>query len=106
MFWCEKCKIWEHEKCLVNGIKKELAKILTATTGGGVRENLTSKSACITLAADALTGEVMASITEKRGGLKSEPINGKTKNIKSADMAKKAAIVVSVKCLKCGSQLK
>jgi len=107
MFWCDKCKLWEHEKCLVNGIKKQLGKILSAATDSGLDGRLNAKNVNITLAADSSTGEVTANIAEKHVAVKAEPVKSEVVDTKVEDnLRSDANINVPVKCLKCGAPLK
>ena len=110
MFWCDKCKIWEHEKCLIDAIKKDYIKSTLSSVGGKKGRKSFGKNIDITIAANESTGEVTAYIDDKDQKVKSEGEDGTEPNdeqkvkVKTAEAGLKTSI--PVKCLKCGAQLK
>jgi hypothetical protein len=113
MFWCDKCKIWEHEKCLADAIRKEYvkSKLTAASTPKKPRKSL-GKNIHITIAASSETELVTATVDDKDQKLKSESVDGSEPNVKSEfddtkdSMENGDKFRIPVKCLKCGSQLK
>jgi hypothetical protein len=113
MFWCDKCKIWEHEKCLADAIRKEFIKTKLAA-GSATKKPRKSlgKNINITIAASSGTEEVTATIEDKDQKHKSESVDGSESNLKSESDDKKDPmengdkVRIAVKCLKCGNQLK
>ena len=99
MFWCDKCKLWEHEKCLAAAIRKNLSKSSAAMNPAKFRRS----SANITIATDPATGEVTAIIKGKSQAVKSEPTDRSDAGIKSEN---EEHVTIPVKCLKCGMHLK
>lgn len=113
MFWCDKCKIWEHEKCLADAIRKEYIKTkLAAITSTKKPRKSLGKTVNITIAASSDTEEVTATIEERDPKHKSDSVDGSELNIKSETDDKGDPIEngdkvrIAVKCLKCGNQLK
>lgn len=113
MFWCDKCKIWEHEKCLADAIRKEYVKtkLTTSSTAKKPRKSL-GKNIHITIAASSETEEVTATVDNKNQKHKSESVDDSESKLKSEFDDTKDSIEngdkvrIPVKCLKCGSQLK
>ena len=110
MFWCDKCKVWEHEKCLADAIRKDYLKSSPLpTTGKKVRKSL-GKHVDIAIATNEATGEVTAYIDEKDRKVKQELEDGSDTKVKTGDKAQSGQdgfkISIPVKCLKCGAQLK
>ena len=111
MFWCDRCKIWEHEKCLTDSIRKEYlkTKLTPASKTKRSRKSL-GKNINVTFAASSDTEEVTATIDDK--DQKHRSVDGSEVNIKQEDDDKKDPVEngdkvrIAVKCLKCGSQLK
>lgn len=108
MFWCDKCKIWEHEKCLVDAIKKEYVKSMGSVGGKKGRKSF-GKTIDITIATDESTGEVTAYIDDKDRKVKTEgedgTRSGANEKVKTED-EEGLKTSIPVKCLKCGAQLK
>ena len=110
MFWCDKCKIWEHEKCLADAIRRDYLKSNPLpNTGKKVRKSL-GKHIDISIATNEATGEVTAYIDDKDRKVKQELEDGSDTNVKTEDEAKSDQdgfkTSIPVKCLKCGAQLK
>ena len=107
MFWCDKCKIWEHEKCLTDAIRRDYLKSSPLPSAGKkVRKSL-GKHVDINIATNEATGEVTAYIVDKDRKIKQELQDGSVKadeETKSDQDGFKTSI--PVKCLKCGAQLK
>jgi len=113
MFWCDKCKLWEHEKCLADAIKKEYIKSkLAAISATKKPRKSLGRNINITIAASSETEEVTATIEDKDRKHKSESVDGSAPNIKAEDNDEKDStehgdkVRVAVKCLNCGTQLK
>ena len=111
MFWCDKCKIWEHEKCLADAIRRDYIKSNWASAAGKMTHKSFGKTYSIDIRASDATGEVTAYIRSKRRNVKTEfdKGNGQVKTDETSDIDTdesgiKASILV--KCLKCGAQLK
>jgi hypothetical protein len=107
MFWCDKCKIWEHEKCLADAIRKDYLKSNPLpSTSKKARKSL-GKHIDITIATDEATGEVTAYIDDKEPNVKQELEDN---SVKTEDKAQSdqggLKTSIPVKCLKCGAQLK
>jgi len=108
MFWCDKCKIWEHEKCLIDAIKKEYIKSHSGSIGAKKGRKSFGRAIGITISADESTGEVTAYIDDKERKVKTGAEEGAQSSanetkVKTEDGLKTS---VPVKCLKCGTQLK
>lgn len=107
MFWCDKCKIWEHEKCLADAIRKEYLKSKPTLTPAGkkARKSL-GKSISITIEASEDTGEVTAYVNDTDRKASQELEDGIDQKVKADTERNGSKTVISVKCLRCGSQLK
>lgn len=110
MFWCEKCKIWEHEKCLADAIRKEYLKSKSApTTPSKKPRKSLGKSINISIATNQTTGEVVATIDDKDRKAKAESVDGADSHDKNEDGFKPTAngekLTMTAKCLKCGTLL-
>jgi hypothetical protein len=108
MFWCDKCKIWEHEKCLTDAIRKAYIKAHPPLTGGKRARKSFGKNIKITIATKPETGEVTATIDDGDHKIKSEP-GESASNVKpeSHGQGTRAATKdLPVNCLKCESRLK
>ena len=113
MFWCERCKVWEHEKCLADAIRKDYLK--SKSSGGSTvkkpRKSL-GKHIDISISANETTGEVTAYIDDKDREVNQESQDGTDQEVRIEDRVKdepeqdNQKTTVSVKCLKCGAQLK
>lgn len=111
MFWCDRCKIWEHEKCLADAIRKDYLKLKPAAGTGKKPLKSLGKRIDITIAANEATGEVTAYIGEKGRKVKEESQDGIDQKVKTVDNMKNedqdgVKTTIPVKCLKCGAQLK
>jgi len=110
MFWCDKCKIWEHEKCLADAIRKDYLKSNPSSGNQKKPRKSLGKNIDITIATDDTTGEVTAYINDKDRKVKKESRGGTDERVKEEGSVKvdlsgdKSSI--AVKCLKCGTQLK
>jgi hypothetical protein len=90
MFWCDNCKMWQHEQCLVDSIKLDDIKSPKKTKRAVGKD--------VRIATNDATGEVTAYIRkDPRGRQKSEDMS---------DIDSENSIAILVKCLKCGAQLK
>jgi hypothetical protein len=112
MFWCDKCKIWEHEKCLADAIRKEYLKSRLASTLASKKPRKSlGKSIIISIATNQATGEVVATIDDKDRKNKSESVDGAESTIKVEEdgqfkqTANGEKISMTAKCLKCGTLL-
>jgi hypothetical protein len=112
MFWCDKCRIWEHEKCLTDSIRKDYIKSKLGSASKKGRKS-SGKSIYITISADDTTGEVTAYIDDKERKVKPETaaenetaanVSDERVNVEPDEDGVKTSI--PVKCLKCGAQLK
>jgi len=113
MFLCDRCKIWEHEKCLADAIRKDYLKTKSSSgsTGKKPRKSL-GKHIDISISTNETTGEVTAYIDDKDGKVKQESQDGMDQKVKAEDKVQdepeqdSPKTTISVKCLKCGAQLK
>ena len=107
MFWCDKCKIWEHEKCLVDAIKKDYMKSNQGSTGSKKGRRSFGKSIDIKIATNESTGEVTAYLDDKDRKVKDENQRETEPTVNDKQKADQTGLKtsISVKCLKCGSQL-
>jgi hypothetical protein len=107
MFWCDKCKIWEHESCISKAIKKEYieSNLPSTATGPNSRKSF-GKGLSIRIVTNESTGEVTASIDRQSPKLKQETDAPSEPKIKSEPDQNGNKTSVLVKCLKCGSALK
>jgi hypothetical protein len=103
MFWCDKCKIWEHEKCLTDAIRKNYLKSKPSPSVSKKPRKSLGKNISITIAANEVTGEVTAHIDDK--DLKARTGSDDDSEQKGPDQDSIETSVL-VKCLKCGTQLK
>jgi hypothetical protein len=100
MFWCEKCKIWEHEKCLADAIRRNYLKSNPLPSVSKKSRKSLGKNIFIAIATNEVSGEVTAHIDDKdrkTGTGSDDDSEQKEPGIKTS---------VLVKCLKCGAQLK
>jgi hypothetical protein len=112
MFWCDKCKIWEHEKCLADAIRKEYlkSKLASSPASKKPRKSL-GKSINISIATNQATGEVVATIDDKDRKVKSESVDGDESKVKVEEdgqfkqTANGEKVTMTAKCLKCGTLL-
>ena len=107
MFWCEKCRIWQHEKCLAKAVKKDLGRIPATSDDGPSRKarKQNPKNLDISITANPATGEVNATVTERKSDVRFHQIH--SCDIVTAEQPDQAGPTVTpVKCLKCGTQLK
>jgi hypothetical protein len=92
MFWCDRCKIWEHEACIVDDIRKqyiESPKVAAAAKNYSESIKIINKE----------NGEVMAIVHD--GGL-----GRLTDDVELGPVDENAAKVeMAVNCLKCRTQL-
>ena len=110
MFWCDNCKVWEHEKCLADAIRKDYLKSNPLpSTGKKARKSL-GKHIDITIATNEATGEVTACINDKERQVNQEYEDGSDTKVETEDKTKSdqdgVKTSIPVKCLKCGTQLK
>ena len=107
MFWCDKCKIWEHEKCLADAIRREYlkSKPTSTPTGKKIRKSL-GKNINIVIAASEGTGEVTAYIDDADRKANPDPENSVDQKLETGANENGVKNIIPVKCLKCGSQLK
>ena len=104
MFWCDKCKIWEHEKCLADAIKKDYIK--SRPSGQKNRKSL-GKRMDITIATNEANGEVTAYVEDKDRKIEQENKHtGGSNVVNTTSHQVHFKTTVPVKCLKCGTQLK
>ena len=112
MYWCDKCKIWELEKCLIDAIKKDYVKSNLSSVGGKRGRKSFGKNIDITIATNESTGEVTAYIDDKDQKVKPEDEDGTELSINDEQKVKVETgepglkTSIPVKCLKCGAQLK
>lgn len=106
MFWCDKCKIWEHEKCLVTAIKKEYINSSQPTSADGKPRHSSGRKLNVTISTDEVTGAVTAYIKDNdRKGQGETAADGDTK-AKTETGGSDGKMAIAVKCLKCGSSLR
>lgn len=108
MYWCDKCQIWEHEKCLADAIRKQYLKENPSVTGGKKSRKPKGKNIDIKISAKDESGRVTAYIGKKQtnqrvsGVSKEEDVKVKTESSEEQDTV---SAVVPVRCLKCGNVL-
>jgi len=108
MYWCDKCQIWEHEKCLINAIRKQYLKENPPATGGKRPRQAKGKNIDITITAKDESGGIAAHIGKKQrrprvsGGQDEEDVKVQTEASQEQDTVNS---VVPVRCLKCGNVL-
>jgi hypothetical protein len=108
MFWCDKCKIWEHEKCLADDIRKSYIRSNPPPAGKKPRRSLT-KTIKINIAAKPGTTEVTATIHDLERSAKPRSTVGvdgssmKQERDQSTDDG--GTTELPVNCLKCGTKL-
>jgi hypothetical protein len=106
MYWCDKCKIWEHEKCLADAIRKQYLKEYPSATGTNKARKPSAKNIVISISAKDQSGGVTADISKKRGGTQVSIKEEGDANVKTESQQQDVgSIVVPVKCLKCGNAL-
>jgi hypothetical protein len=101
MFWCDKCKIWEHEKCIADAIRKAYIKANPPASGGKKSRKSLTKTTQINIAAKPGTGEVTATIHDADGKAKPESAS----DSKASGVEDGSSTEMPVNCLKCGSRL-
>jgi len=101
MFWCEKCRIWEHEKCLAKAIRKEYLENHPPETG---KERVLNRNPKITFSTNTKTGEVLATIGAAKTKVSPEKRSARGKKDMDDDITV-GDNVVPVTCLKCKTQL-
>jgi hypothetical protein len=105
MYWCDKCEIWEHEKCLADAIRKQYLKEYLSTTGMNKAGKPSAKNIAITLSAKE-SGGVTADISRKRGGPRVSIKEKRDVKVQTESQQQEAgSTVVPVKCLKCSNDL-
>jgi hypothetical protein len=111
MYWCDKCQIWEHEKCLTNAIRKQFLKENRPTTNAKRPRKTKGNNIEITISAKDESGGVTAYIGKKQRTQRvpgDQDVPGEEDvDVKSGSLQEEDAVstVVPVRCLKCGNVL-
>jgi len=111
MYWCDKCQIWEHEKCLVNAIRKQYLKENPPATSGKRPRQSKGKNIEITISARDESGGVAAHIGKNRrrprvsGGPVTQEEDTVRVETESSQEQDTVNDVMPVRCLKCGNVL-
>lgn len=103
MFWCDKCKIWEHEKCLADVIRRNYLKSKPSTIVNKKSRKSLGKNIVVTIAANEVTGEVTAHINDNDRKARTGSDDGSEQKVPDQEGIKTSVLVT---CLKCGAQLK
>src|SRR5438046_4645920 len=101
MFWCDKCKIWEHKTCLINAIRKEYIQMKSSKVGTNYWKSW-HNNIRVELFTIKETGNVVANIHDdglKINGEKTEHDLGFEGNVHGL------VTTIAVKCLKCETSL-
>lgn len=102
MFWCDKCKIWEHEKCLFNAIKKEYLELKPTLTPTVENVRTLLRKINITIKVREDNGEVTAYVKNSDQKARQE-ISATDQQEQTNWNENEVKTVMPVKCLICTS---
>ena len=108
MFWCDKCELWEHEKCLAKAVQTDYLKSNVSSGFSKIPHKSLNKS--INIITNDTTEEITAYIKHKGHTAKQASEEDVEKSLKLENdimvEPRDNESSVIVKCLKCGAQLK